>query len=219
MKKRIKYMKKHFKKKAGRENEHINAILAQDTENALLRAKEVLTFSDDKYSDPIVIVTPNTDTDRRVRFRITKLAKHVEVDVETTEEKVAVKKKHNKKKHNFDIRVDYDYAKLITIFLGEKSLFFHRSIMDYITGRVEEDVAHEIAYKDIIGVSTFIGYDDPKNPRLSSVVLNLSLLNSEVIDIPLRNHYLYEQGELQSILTEKEEYIIKTIKKAIRTVK
>ena len=213
MKKRIKIMKKHFKKKDGRENEHINEIVAKDTENALLRAKEVLTFSDDKYSNPIVIVTPNTDTDRRVRFRITKLKKHDEAIVETTQE-VVVKHKH----HN-EIRVDYDYAKLITIFLGEKTLFFHHSIIDYITGRVEEDVAHEIAYKDIIGVSTFVGYDDPRNPRLSLVVLNLSLLNSEVINIPLRNYYLFEQGELDTILTEKEEYIIKTIKKAIRTAK
>lgn len=193
MKNRNKLMMKHFKKTNGHENRHMEELILADNENAIARAKEFVGIDNEEYSEPIVIVTPYTTTNRKVKFRTTKIDKTV--------------------------RIDYDYALVNTIFLGERTLFYHQSAIDYLTGRVEKDLAIEVAYNDIVKTEVFIGYDNPAKPRLRVVLLNLSLVNGTVIDIPLRNHYLFESNLQLDLMNETEKYIINTIKKAIRTVK
>lgn len=193
MKKRNKLMKKHFKTTNGKENHKMEQLIKEDNEQAIERAKLVVSLENEGYSEPIVIVTPNTSTKRKVRFRTTKV--------------------------DHTIRVDYDYALVTTLFLGGRSLFYHQSSIDYLIGAVESDVAYEVGYTDIVKVETFIGYDNPNNPKLRVVMLTLGLANATTITIPLRNHYIFDKTEKNEILTEKEQYIIHTIKKAIRTVK
>lgn len=193
MKKRNKLMKKHFKKTDGRENKKIEQVIASDTEEALKRAQIISGLEDVEFSNPIVIVTPNTNTDRKVRFRTTKVSG--------------------------EVRVDYDYALLTTLYFGDKTLFYHQSSIDYLSGVVDEDNAIEVGYKNIVKVKTFVGYDDPKKPLLKMVNLTLSLDNGETIEIPLRNQYLFSDGSSAELLTEKEAYIIRAIKNAIRSVK
>lgn len=193
MKNRIKLMKKYFKKKNAHDNHKAFEFITADTNKAILRAKEIISFETEEYSEPITIVTPNTNEDNKVRFRVI----HSE---ETT-------------------RVDYDSAVFTTIFFGARTLFIHKTTMDFIDGFIEEDVSKELAYEDIVCVGTFLGYDDPQDPLLSILNLSLNLVNGTSIDIPLRKHYLFNDNELAEILTEKEQYIVQTIKKSIRSMK
>lgn len=195
MKNRIKMMGKHFKKNNIKPNAAVEELINLDNDNALLRARTLSGVLEDELSNPIVIITPNTNTKRNVRFKTT----HLE--------------------HDDTFEVEYDYSLVTTLLLGNKTLFYHQSAIDYITGRVENDLSLEIAYKDIISTKIIIGNDSVSKPTMSVVKLELLATNQLTLEIPLRNTYLKDNVLEDELLSHKEEAIIKTIKQAIRNSK
>ena len=81
-------------------------LIKEDNEQAIERAKLVVSLRKMKlFLNQLLLVTPNTSTKRKVRFRTTKV--------------------------DHTIRVDYDYALVTTLFLGGRyySIINHQLII------------------------------------------------------------------------------------------
>ncbi|MDY0278079.1 MAG: hypothetical protein RBQ97_08340 [Acholeplasma sp.] len=194
MKNRVKVLKKYFRKLRGVKNEAVETFIQETTEEALLRSKKLLCLVDTKISNPIVISTPNTEGRNDIKFRITKM-------------------------EDGSYRVDYDHAVLTTLFLSSQGLFYHQAIVNYYSGKVTADLTGEIDLCDISHVQTELTCQDKEDPKYSSLVLKLHIVDGSSILIPLRKHYMYDGYQYPEVLTEKERYIIETIKTAIRLAK
>lgn len=193
MKKRVKLVRKHFRKKYGKENGKVSELIQADIDKALIRAQLLLSISDQVVSEPLIIKTANTENEQ-IKYRVTR----------------------GKKPE----KVEYTESNLTTLYLGENSLFFHEAIVNHIYGYVLEDYASEVKYRDIVHVETYLEYDHRiNNIGISSLYLLLHLINGTTITLNLRTHYMHNRKDYPELLTDDERNLISSIQKAIRAVK
>lgn len=198
MKKRIKVMKKYFKKSRGKEVSKANEYLSEDMEQALIRAKELISVEEDQYSEPFVIKTPDSRLSTgKVNYRVSTVV----VD----------------KKHTFEVQ--YDKSLITSIFLSNQSLYYHKTGIDHITGLVSYDFAGELNLFDVLHIETLIDYEVIKDYRVQKVNLKLNLVDGSNIIFYLRHKYIADDVLNGEILSKEEDYIIKTIKQAVRLSK
>lgn len=194
MKKRIKLMKKYFKKKQGHESKHALEFIEADIDAALLRANALIGVDEEVLSEPLIISSPDSlSRDSKVKYRIT------------------INKDGN--------RIDYDQALITSIYLSNESLFYHETKVDHITGLVSYDIAGELNLFDILHIETIIEYEQLMNYKTYKVFLKLNLVDGNDLAFFLRQQFIYDGVEEEGILTEDESYIIKTIKQAVRLSK
>lgn len=193
-KQRVKMFNNHFKKNIGKENAEIDALIQEDINKALERAKLLLDLNHDEVSAPIVIKAANIDNER-VKYRVTKVGEKAR-------------------------RVEFTESLLTTIYLGKRSLFLHEVIVNHIHGREMADVASEVRYRDIVHVETFVDYDHRVDHiGLSSLYLLLHLVDGSTLSFNLRSHYLHNQKDYAELLSNDERKVISTIQAAVRSAK
>ena len=113
-----------------------------------------------------------------------------------------------------DSKVFYSQIGYSWLFFGEKSLYYYHSSVNHIYGYVGHENSCEFDYSDIVSISTSTTHVD----EVESLVLTLSLVNGETLDIALRtrpNHYYGSTHEL----SQKEAYLLSTIRNIIRKSK
>lgn len=191
MNKRIKLMSKYFKKNVGKPNQEVAVFMDADVENALGRAKKLM--GDAKVSEPIVIRT---------------------IDLENPEAKFRL----SQPKKSEDFVVEYNNTLLTALFLGEKEINYYQARIDHITGRVYGDVLGEIKYADVSNTElNIINEVRGKNERISKVTFDMHLGGAGTLSLILRNHYMFNEQKYPNVLTEKEQYIVNTLRAAINT--
>lgn len=195
MKKRIKVMKKYFNKKSGLVNEKIKQFFQEIDNNNQLRANKLLGIEDENVSKPLIITTPNLSKASNLKYRIADLG-------------------NNK----FDVQ--YNHAIINTIYFGETTIFYHQSAVNFLSGKIEEDFTGEVSLYDIVQVQTSLAFDSKnEEQKVTELSLYLNLIDGDQIVFPLRRHFVIDGYDYPEILTEKENYVINTIKKAVRTLK
>jgi hypothetical protein len=113
-----------------------------------------------------------------------------------------------------DSKVFYSQIGYSWLFFGEKSLYYYHSSVNHIYGYVGHENSCEFDYSDIVSISTSTTHVN----EVESLVLTLSLVNGETLDIALRtrpNHYYGSTHEL----SQKEAYLLSTIRNIIRKSK
>ena len=113
-----------------------------------------------------------------------------------------------------DSRVYYSQIGYSWLFFGEKSLDYYHSSVNHIHGFIGHEVSCEFDYKDIVSISTSTTH---KND-VEALVLTLSLVNGETLDIALRTRPNKVYGSTHE-LSEKEASILSTIRGVIRKSK
>lgn len=194
MKKRVKLLKKYFRRQKGNENTEVIKLIQQDIDKALIRAQLLLSLEGENVSKPLIIKAANTESED-TKFKVVKLP-----DGKT--------------------RVDYSESLITTIYLGTNGLFFHEAIVNHIHGYVLEDFASEVKYRDIVHVETYLDYEHRHNQvGLSSLYLLLHLVNGTTIALSLRSHYMHNKKDYPELISEQERQVITNIQKAVRSVK
>lgn len=194
MKNRIKLMKNYFKKDSGKENDKALEFIQADIEAALVRAKALSNVEDDNLSQPLIISTPDSfSTDKKVKYRVI-----------TGEE---------------DNYVNYDKALITSVYLSNQVLYYHETTVDHITGLVSYDVAGELNLFDVLHMETIVEYDEVMGHKTFRVYLKLNLVDGNSMTLHLRQHFMQDGAAIKELLGKDEEYIIKTIKQAVRLSK
>lgn len=191
MKKRIKLVNKYFQKNKVKPNEEVNELLNEDIEKAVERAKAFIGSK--KVSKPIILRTPNLNHNN-LKFKLTKTDESEEFEVE------------------------YNNTLLTVIFLGENDLNYHQIEIDHVTGHLGDDIIGEVKYDEISNTELVItNTQENKNTTLSKVSFDMHLRSNGTLSFELRNHYAYDEDKYLNVLTEKEQYIVDTLKRAINT--
>lgn len=194
MKNRIKLIKKYFRSKSANENETVTKYLEEDIDNVLSRAHTLIGIKKGDLSEPLVIITPNSFYEGgKVRYRIIKL--------------------------DDEYRVDYDQSMVTSIYLTNESLYYHQASVNHNNGVIDFDIAGELNLFDVTHTETILDYDNVENPKVSQLIFRLNLVDGSNIEFYLRDHFLHDEYYLETLLTEEEEYVINTIKEAIRKSK
>lgn len=195
MKNRIKLMKKYFKSKSVEEKELVTQYFEEDIQSVLDRAPILLGVLEEGVSKPLIIVTPNAFYEGgNIRFKVVRVSKD-------------------------EHRIDFDQALVTSIYLTTESLYYHQASINHNNGLIDFDIAGELNLFDVTHIETILDYDNPVNPRISKLILRLNLVDGSDIEFYLRHHFLHEEYQLDSLITEDEAYIIDTIKTAIRNSK
>lgn len=197
LKKREKYTKKYFKRFSGRAQTTFEDILKADYQNAVKRAEALLSVSKADYPNvaPFVITIPEG-------FHFS-----------------------DKVKYRLDISADgtqtllYDQSQVTTIFFGETTVFYHRSNINHKTGEIAYDVAGEFSYFDIVYVETAFKFDNEDRPKHLYLTLDLSLADGTQVNLKLRNERLEFASPSEELITEKEQFVLRTFKERIRKSK
>lgn len=191
MKKRIKLMKKHFRKNKGKPSEQVTEFINSDIEKAVERAKTFM--GNKKVSKPIVLRAANID-DSNLKYR---LSKH---------------------KNEDEFNVEYNNTLLTIIFLGEKDLNYYQMVINHENGQVGDDVVGVVKYEDISNTELAVNNTTmDKQKTLSTVTFDMYLRSNGTLSFDLRKHYMYKDEKYLNALTEKEQYIVDTLTKAINT--
>lgn len=195
MKNRIKLVKKYFKSRKSVENNEVTNYLEADIENVLNRAHTLIGIDVDEASKPFVIVTPSAFYDGgKVKYRIVK-------------------------KEDDTFRVDYDQSLVTSIYLTNESLYYHQASVNHNNGFIDFDIAGELNLFDVTHTETILEYDNDLEPKISQLIFRLNLVDGSNIEFYLREHVIHKDYHLETLLTEQEEYIVNTIKTAIRNSK
>lgn len=195
MKKRIKVMKKYFNKKSGQVNEQIEQFFEEIHSSNKLRSAVLLGIENENVSKPLVITTPNLSKESSLKYHVANLGEN-----------------------KFDVQ--YNYAIINTIYFGETTMFYHQASVSFLSGKVEEDFTGEISLYDVVQVQTSLTYDTKnKDLKVTELSLILNLIDGDEIVFPLRRHYMSDGYNYPEILTEKENYVVNTIKNAVRSLK
>lgn len=191
MKKRIKLMNKFFSKNKVKPNEEVTQFINEDIENAVLRAKTFIGSK--KVAKPLVLITPNVNHPK-LKFVLTKTKEDEEFDVV------------------------YNNTLLTIIFLGEKDLNYHQLLINHTSGDISDDIIGEVKYDNISNTELEItNTQENKGTTLSTVTFDLHLVGNGTLSFDLRNHYAFDEERYLNILTEKEQYVVDTLKRAINT--
>lgn len=188
MKKRLKVMKKHFKKKKGNAKPKALEFVKADLDKAVKRSKALLITNE--LSEPFVLRAPNFENEN-IKIRLYK------------DEENQI--------------VDYNNTLLTVLYLGKKKLHYYQATVDHLNGNVEEEVTGEVKYSNIISTELELdnNYETNNSPVLSVLDLILTLKNNEELVINLRNHYAFNEENYPDVLTSDEKYIVETIKEAV----
>jgi|GEM_PF-4275518 len=191
MSERIKTMKNYFDKLSSKKDNKIEDLINDTTTKVLQRAKKILCITNHKVSEPLMISSPNFKDMKNLKFKSTKLEN--------------------------GYRIDYNFAVLTSIFFDEKTLFYHKAEVDYITGEADVDLAGQVKLKDIVHMEVKSSYDNTRGEvKVSNLTLKLDLVGGFSINFVLRDHFLFADNPLEGVLTSKERQIIQTIQAAIR---
>lgn len=193
MKNRNKIMKKHFGKISGKIEEKAKLIIEEDLIKAGNRARQLLDLENLVVSNPLIVRTAsNFNHKTKYRINLLKDSSHL----------------------------DYDQSLVTTIFLGTKELYYHEVLVNHQDGKISNDVAGEVSYKDITHVEVVIDSNEARSKvNVITVELILNLINGTSLVFNLRTHYLYNESEYPELLLEEERYVVNTIKEAIRSVR
>jgi hypothetical protein len=113
-----------------------------------------------------------------------------------------------------DSKVYYSQIGYSWLLFGEKSLYYYHASVNHIYGYVGHEVSCEFDYKDIVSLQT----DTTHENGVESLVLSISLVNGEVLDIALRTRPNRVYGSTHQ-LSEKEAQVISTIRNVVRNSK
>jgi len=190
MKKRIKLLKKYFKKNTGKKDSEVSELIKNDLNNAFKRAETLVATKD--VSKPFILRGPNI-YDENLKYRLDRDNKDEEFNLE------------------------YSNSLITILFLGKNTLFYYQSEVDHINGLVNEEFTGEVKYDNVLNTELEIDnqVDRNHNPITSTVNLVLTLKNEAELVFNLRNHYEFNDDKYPEVLTEDEKYIVKTIKEAI----
>lgn len=192
MKTRLKLFKKYFKKNVGSVNQDVLTHIKNDYEQAVTKAKAFLQIENETVGGPITISVPDAYFgNKKVNFK-----------------NVLFEDKTN--------QVIYDQSLLTAIFFGEQHLYYYQSNIDHRVGLIDYDVAGQIPYDKIVHIQQLLSYDNPNNPTLQQLDIELNLVDGSVIPLRLRNKFLkFEDDSKELVLTEKESALLKALKQAI----
>lgn len=187
MKARRKLFKKYFKKSTGKVNHEVLDLINQDYNNAILRAKQFLQIEEDNLGGPITISVPDSYLlNDRVKVK-----------------NVVLEDKTNK--------IVYDQTLLSVLLFGEDKLNYYQANLDHRSGFVDFDVAGQIPYKHIVHIQQSFSYDNPSNPKIQHFEVEINLADGSVIPFRLRNKYLTLEDSSESLLTQQEADLVKTL--------
>lgn len=190
MKKRIKLMNKYFRNNKTKPNEEVLDFISEDINKAIERAK---TFMGNKrVSKPIVLNAPNTNYNN-LKFKLTKT------------------------KDEEEFKVKYNNTLLTIMFLGENALNYHQLIVNHENGEIGDDIIGEVKYDDISNTEIIINNSQEGKSTLSTVTFEMHLKSNGTLSFDLRNHYDFDNEKYLNILTEEEQYVVDTLKRAINT--
>ena len=113
-----------------------------------------------------------------------------------------------------DSKVYYSQIGYSWLFFGEKSLYYYHSSVNHIYGYVGHEVSCEFDYKDIVSIQTSTTHEND----VEALVLSLSLVNGQTLDIALRTRPNRIYGSTHE-LSEKEAQVLSTIRSVIRNSK
>lgn len=113
-----------------------------------------------------------------------------------------------------DSKVYYSQIGYSWLLFGEKSLYYYHASVNHIYGYVGHEVSCEFDYKDIVSIQT----DTTHENGVESLLLSISLVNGEVLDIALRTRPNRVYGSTHQ-LSEKEAQVISTIRNIVRNSK
>lgn len=190
MKKRIKLLKKYFKKNTGKKDSEVSELIKNDLNNAFKRAETLVATKD--VSKPFILRGPNI-YDENLKYRL------------------------NRDNKDEEFNLEYSNSLITILFLGKNTLFYYQSEVDHINGLVNEEFTGEVKYDNVLNTELEIDnqVDRNHNPITSTVNLVLTLKNEAELVFNLRNHYEFNDDKYPEVLTEDEKYIVKTIKEAI----
>ena len=191
MVKRSKLFKKYFKKNSGKVNQEVIDLINQDFSNAVFKAKQVLLIDDSEVGGPITISVPDSVDGRNVKF------KNVLFEDETNQ-------------------IVYDQTLLTVLFFDKKHLNYYQSNIDHVSGEIKYDVSGSILFKNIIHVQHLFSYDNPSNPKVERLDVELNLIDGTIIPLRIRNRFITpKQKDAQQVLSDKEIKVLEAIKMAI----
>lgn len=113
-----------------------------------------------------------------------------------------------------DNKVYYSQVGYTWLFFGAKSLYYYHASVNHIYGYIGHEVSTEFDYKDIITVQTAVNHVH----GVETLVLTLSLVNGETVNIPLRTRPNRFYGSTHA-LSDKEAAVLSTIRQVIRKSK
>ena len=113
-----------------------------------------------------------------------------------------------------DSKVYYSQVGYSWLLFGEKSMYYYRASINHIFGFTGYETSYEFDYKDIVSIKTAVTHEN----HVEKFTLTLSLTNGETLVIPLRTipNKVYESTHK---LTEKEAFVLSTIRNVIRSSK